>query len=424
MPVGRRLHVARLAVQRDVEPVADLLALALGHAEHPGDDLDRERRREVGHRVEARRGRRAGRGSSRITSRTIGSRAVIARGREHPAHEGPQPVVLGRVHHDDHLEGSDHLGVLRERRQVDAVRAREPLPVAVGGDHVGEARQRVEAVALVEVHRRLVAQAAVDLGRVVEVLVGERVELHCGRGHGASEAEQNLAAGPARRGPIRSGARGTAVRARRARSATRRRPGPTTKGCITAPLMAATSIAVRTCVLRPRVVAHEDAVQTMHDITERRVFDEEPADDRIAQQGADGATAAHGEVDDPGQRARHRDRHRDGSASAASITALSRASSSSAAARMISSFVLYWWYTAAFVTPMASAIICSDVPPDAVPPKRSSAAAMMRAWAAVGATSGAPAPRRARRSRCDATRGSVASSRSASGARSYRAHRP
>ena len=94
--------------------------------------------------------------------------------------------MLGRVHHDDHPEAADELGVLGQRRQVDAVGARQALPVAVGGDDVGEARQGVEAVALAEVHGRLVAEAAVDLGRVVEVLGRERVELDCGRGHGAS----------------------------------------------------------------------------------------------------------------------------------------------------------------------------------------------------------------------------------------------
>ena len=36
----------------DVEPVADLLAVALGHAEHARDHLDRERRGEVGDGVE------------------------------------------------------------------------------------------------------------------------------------------------------------------------------------------------------------------------------------------------------------------------------------------------------------------------------------------------------------------------------------
>ena len=84
----------------DVEPLADLLALALGHAEHPGDDLDGERRREVGHGVEL----------VAVVERVEEAPDDLADHRlegghrprrEHPAHEGPQPVVLGRVHHDD-----------------------------------------------------------------------------------------------------------------------------------------------------------------------------------------------------------------------------------------------------------------------------------------------------------------------------------
>ena len=41
-----------VALEADVEPVADLLAFALGHAEHARDHLDRERRGEVGDGVE------------------------------------------------------------------------------------------------------------------------------------------------------------------------------------------------------------------------------------------------------------------------------------------------------------------------------------------------------------------------------------
>ena len=40
------------AEQHLVGPVPDLLAIGLGHAEDRGDDLHRERRGEVGHRVE------------------------------------------------------------------------------------------------------------------------------------------------------------------------------------------------------------------------------------------------------------------------------------------------------------------------------------------------------------------------------------
>ncbi len=47
-----QLDLSRLAVQAGVDPVPDLLAEVLGHAGHPGDDLDRERPGEVLHDVE------------------------------------------------------------------------------------------------------------------------------------------------------------------------------------------------------------------------------------------------------------------------------------------------------------------------------------------------------------------------------------
>ncbi len=50
--LGRGLHLALLAVQADVDPLPHLLAHVPGDAQHAGDDLDRERRREVGHHVE------------------------------------------------------------------------------------------------------------------------------------------------------------------------------------------------------------------------------------------------------------------------------------------------------------------------------------------------------------------------------------
>ena len=46
------VDLTRLALQAGVDPVPDLLAEFLGHAGHPGDDLDRERAGEVLHDVE------------------------------------------------------------------------------------------------------------------------------------------------------------------------------------------------------------------------------------------------------------------------------------------------------------------------------------------------------------------------------------
>ena len=146
LPRRGRVHLAGLAVQAEVEPLADLLAFSLGHPEHPRDHLDGERRREVGHDVEpVPLGERFEEAGDDLAHQRLeaGDRP---RG-EHAADQGPEAVVLGRVHHDDHPEAADQLGILGQGRQVHAVRARQPSPVAMGADHVGEARQRVEPVA-------------------------------------------------------------------------------------------------------------------------------------------------------------------------------------------------------------------------------------------------------------------------------------
>ncbi len=51
------------------------------------------------------------------------------------------------------------------------------------GRHIGMAGQRVEVLPLVVVDRSFVAHPLVDLVRIVEVLLGNRVELHVGLGH-------------------------------------------------------------------------------------------------------------------------------------------------------------------------------------------------------------------------------------------------
>ena len=106
--LGARRDLARLALEAGVEPVADLLAFALGHAEHARDHLDREGRGEVGDRVEL------GRVVQRIEEaaddladhrfeRRDGAR------REHPADQRAEAVVLGRIHHDELPVGSRSL---------------------------------------------------------------------------------------------------------------------------------------------------------------------------------------------------------------------------------------------------------------------------------------------------------------------------
>jgi hypothetical protein len=163
-------------VQLEVEPVPDLLAVALGDAEDAGDDLYRERSGEIGDGVEAvaaveRLDVRLDHLAHDRLERLHGP------GGEDPAHQGRQPVVRRRVHHDDAPEHGDLIGRRRQRVQVDAMAAGERLPVLVGLDDVVVARQRPEAVTLAVVHGRLVAQAPVHVVGVVEEDVGEGIEL-------------------------------------------------------------------------------------------------------------------------------------------------------------------------------------------------------------------------------------------------------
>ncbi len=171
-----RIHLSCFAVQREVEPLADLLSLAVGHAEHPGDDLDGEQGREVGDGVERLMlGDHVEVAADDLAHHGLES-GDSAR-REHPADERTQAIVLWWVHQDDHPRVAQPRRILGERAEVDPVGARQALPVAVCRHDVVEPGQGVEAVPLAEEHRRLVPQPAVHLGRVVEVLGGEGVEV-------------------------------------------------------------------------------------------------------------------------------------------------------------------------------------------------------------------------------------------------------
>ena len=61
---GGHVELAVLAVQADVEALAERLPVGLGHAEQARDDLDREVRGEVGDRVEL--GQRPSSGSRKL----------------------------------------------------------------------------------------------------------------------------------------------------------------------------------------------------------------------------------------------------------------------------------------------------------------------------------------------------------------------
>ena len=75
---------------------------------------------------------------------------------------------------------------------------------------------------------------------------------------------------------------------------------PTTKGWVTAPLMAAMSIAVCTRPSGPASSPMSRRAKAVHDVTERLVLGEEPDDHGIAQDAAHRVPAVDGEVDDAG----------------------------------------------------------------------------------------------------------------------------
>jgi hypothetical protein len=169
-------QLARLATQPDIDPVTDPLPVSFWHAEHACDHLDRERSGEIGDGVElARVVQGIEEAADHVTNHGFerGHRTRC----EHTTHERAEAIVFRRIHHDDVPVATDLLRVLREQEELDAVRARETLPVAVRGKDVGETRQRVEPVLLAVVHGRLVTETPVHLGGIVEELLRERVEL-------------------------------------------------------------------------------------------------------------------------------------------------------------------------------------------------------------------------------------------------------
>jgi hypothetical protein len=173
------LELSGLDLQALVDPVPDLLAELLGDAGHPGDHLDRERTGEVLHHVEV----------VRIDLAEIVLDELddgLALGLDGPRREGlveqaAHEPVFGRIHEDDRLleplSGLDH-------RQVAPAGRRERLVVLERRRHVGMAGQGVEVLFLVVVQRGLVAHAAVDVVRIVEIVLRIRVELQFRLGHG------------------------------------------------------------------------------------------------------------------------------------------------------------------------------------------------------------------------------------------------
>jgi hypothetical protein len=102
-----------------------------------------------------------------------------APGGEGAGDERAQDGVRWRVHEDD-LAGAAHVAV--HELEHGAVARAEDDRVPMGGFHVGVAAQRPEAVAVVAVERRLVAQPTPHRMRIVVEPFVERVPVQLGRG--------------------------------------------------------------------------------------------------------------------------------------------------------------------------------------------------------------------------------------------------
>ena len=175
-----RLDLAGFAVHRRVGPQPCVLHVVLRDAEHRRDDFDGERRGELPHHVELVAVDRAeilvdDRGDRRPLSldRPRGEQLV-----QHAAHV----AMFRRIHE---LQQSD----VRRRStgphhgQVDSISRRVRLGSLERRGDVLVAGERVEVVLLAVVHRRVLSHPPVDLVRVVEELLRERIECQHRRRH-------------------------------------------------------------------------------------------------------------------------------------------------------------------------------------------------------------------------------------------------
>src|ERR1700759_2038318 len=173
------LDLAWLPVQAGVNPVPYLLTVVRRHSGHRGDDFDRERPGEVLDDVEM-----IGIDRTQVFFDHFDDWVVLrldgswgGRLVDQAAHV----AVLRGVHEDD----GPLLGgyALAHHRQVAAARGRESLEVLERGSHVLMAGQRVEVLFLVVVERGVLTHSSINVERVGEVLLGERIKDDLWLGH-------------------------------------------------------------------------------------------------------------------------------------------------------------------------------------------------------------------------------------------------
>ena len=152
-PVLAVQGIAGLRLEPEVHPVAEHLAVLLGHAEQQADGLERQVARHVAHEVAgAARGQRV-EDAARAAAQLRLERADPVR-REALVHEPADPPVPGVVHHVEHQPGArlvgDHGAALRPAASRDrGVRLR----VELDGERVRVAAHHPEALALRRVRR-------------------------------------------------------------------------------------------------------------------------------------------------------------------------------------------------------------------------------------------------------------------------------
>ena len=182
---GRDLRVAVVEPHHGVDPLAQHVLVFVGDSQQRADHHRRDLRREHLHVVEA---VAVAFGIEELRAQLTGARFERANSarREGPAHDAAQIVMIGRVQEDHHSEpgiGHRRFGIVGGRvdhLEHGAARGAIGLPLERRLQHIGEARQCVEVVALVVVERRFVAhplphrvRIRVDLG-VVGVVVQRR----------------------------------------------------------------------------------------------------------------------------------------------------------------------------------------------------------------------------------------------------------
>jgi hypothetical protein len=186
-----------VAVDHRVGEAPQRVLVAVGHAQEPRDHRHREEAGEVADQLRRAAGREAvDQRSAALPDRPL-QHGDPAR-REGPADGRAHTRVVRRVHAEQHRKG-EVVDVLEEEAAARAVR----FGVVQRGAHVGVPRECVEAVRLVAVRRRLVAESPVDRVRILVDLVREGIVADGGVAHARDLAKRTATGNGSPRLPTR-----------------------------------------------------------------------------------------------------------------------------------------------------------------------------------------------------------------------------